>query len=120
VGEKPTPNPKPEKPKPADTRTEPDPLPSLFGRRMAMLVRNGTWRRGDANPGAEAVAPAADGDAQPDAAALAAACLTPPRQGQMTFVPLHSAARAGNSRQGTSVLPHPFQTALINRSSLPN
>jgi len=87
---------------------------------MAMLVRNGTWRRGDANPGAEAVAPAADGDAQPDAAALAAACLTPPRQGQMTFVPLHSAARAGNSRQGTSVLPHPFQTALINRSSLPN
>ena len=58
-----------------------------------MLVRNGTWRRGDANPGAEAVAPAADGDAQPDAAALAAACPTPPRQGQMTPLPLRSAAR---------------------------
>jgi hypothetical protein len=37
-----------------------------------MLVRNGTWRRGDATPfpGAEAVAPAADGDAQPDTAAV--------------------------------------------------
>jgi hypothetical protein len=31
-----------------------------------MLVRNGTRRRGDATLGAEAVAPAADGDAQSD------------------------------------------------------
>ena len=41
-----------------------------------MLVRNGTRRRGDATLGAEAVAPAADGDAQPDMAALAS-CLHP-------------------------------------------
>ena len=51
-----------------------------LGRRMAMLVRNGTRRRGDATLGAEAVAPAADGDAQLDTAALAS-CFKTSRQG---------------------------------------
>ena len=51
-----------------------------LGRRMAMLVRNGTRRRGDATHGAEAVAPAADGDAQLDPAALAS-CFKTSRQG---------------------------------------
>jgi hypothetical protein len=67
------------------------------GRRMAMLVRNGTRRRGDATLGAEAVAPAADGDAQPDTAALAS-CFK-------------------HRGRGNSVFPDPFQTALISRSS---
>ena len=47
-----------------------------LGRRMAMLVRNGTRRRGDATLGAEAVAP----DAQLDTAALAS-CFKTSRQG---------------------------------------
>jgi len=51
-----------------------------LGRRMAMLVRNGTRRRGDATHGAEAVAPSADGDAQLDPAALAS-CFKTSRQG---------------------------------------
>lgn len=62
-----------------------------------MLVRNGTRRRGDATLGAEAVAPAADGDAQPDTAALAS-CFK-------------------HRGRGNSVFPDPFQTALISRSS---
>ena len=54
---------------------------------MAMLVRNGTMRRGDATLGAEAVAPAADGDAQSitadDLPALRLGCLACySRQGQ--------------------------------------
>jgi hypothetical protein len=56
-------------------------------------------RRGDATLGAEAVAPAADGDAQPDTAALAS-CFK-------------------HHGRGNSVFPDPFQTALISRSSGP-
>lgn len=66
-----------------------------------MLVRNGTRRRGDATLGAEAVAPAADDDAQSDTAALA------------------SCSKHRGRARGNSVFPHPFQTALISRSAHP-
>jgi hypothetical protein len=68
-------------------------------------------------PGAEAVAPAADGDAQPDEAALAA-CPTPPRQDQMTSLSLLSAARPATRVRGNSVLARPFQNS-VNKPLVP-
>ncbi|GJN30597.1 hypothetical protein PR202_gb18912 [Eleusine coracana subsp. coracana] len=72
-----------------------------------MLVRNGTRRGCDATLGAEAVAPAVDGDAQPDTAASPIRRIDDPRSSlekQMACLPpvesLHTHSYSRRCRQG--------------------